>query len=150
MGKFDQWQTTCPRCGAEGSLIVTKATLAATGEVIHPNAILDSDGFGIDPSLNPDSKDCSTEDERVQCSSCHQEFDLSDLEIEKGKKYTVVGFYSDDGQLFVDHRIASSPQEAVFKTKLYRKDCGIAVVEVFEGHIRGVLENKTVEYDEED
>lgn len=146
MSKSDQWQTTCPVCRVKGSLVVISAVLAATGEMIEPNSRLDPDGFGIDPSLNPDGKDFSTEDEEVRCSSCGRKFDLSDLEIEPetGKPYTVVGYHADNDQPFVDHRKASDPQEAARKSMLYRKGSCAVVVDVFEGSLQGVLKNEKV------
>lgn len=142
----NQWKTKCPICGTEEKLIVISAVLEATGHVIYPNSKLDSDGFEIDPALNPDGKDFSTENERVKCKSCGARFDLSELEIENKneKPYTVVGFYASNYQPFVDHRNAPDPQEAARLCKLYHKDSSIMIVEIFEGHLQGALGNEEV------
>lgn len=73
---YDSFKTACPACGKE-KLIVTEATLAATGERIDVNQPLEADGFLV--SVASDVKDASTEDEKVLCTACKKEFDLSDL-----------------------------------------------------------------------
>lgn len=76
----DQWVTYCPNCHGDGTLRVVEATLAATGDKVHPNTGLSGDGFIVDPEGKlEDLKDQSTEDEVVQCYMCRRKFDLSDL-----------------------------------------------------------------------
>lgn len=73
---YDSFKTACPACGEE-TLIVTQATLATTGERIAVNQPLEADGFLV--PVASDVKDASTEDERVLCTACKKEFDLSEL-----------------------------------------------------------------------
>jgi ssDNA-binding Zn-finger/Zn-ribbon topoisomerase 1 len=82
MSEYDQWRTSCPKCGHE-TLLVSEVVLCATGETLYPYSELCGDGFDVDPrSELPDSiKDQSTENEKVTCPKCKAEFDLGDLTL---------------------------------------------------------------------
>ena len=77
MSNFDSFIEKCPKCG-KGSLFVVEVTFTATGEKSHPNASLHADGFVAWP-CDMDTKDWSTEDEKVECADCKAAFALSDL-----------------------------------------------------------------------
>ena len=60
-------------------------------------------------------------------------------------KYTVVGYFSDNDQAFVDLTDASDPQAAVEAILTVRESehgdsDNIVILEVFEGHHMGVLD----------
>jgi hypothetical protein len=81
-----QWLTSCPKCGAKDQLIVTSATLSATGETLHVNSKLEPDGFGFEY----DGKDASTEAEIVLCTNCKRRYYLEELSVENKEGYRVV------------------------------------------------------------
>ena len=63
--------------------------------------------------------------------------------------YTVVGYYDDDDQPFVEWTMGHDPVDAAqkavldaFDTPDEAKGSDLLIVEVLEGHVRGVLENK--------
>lgn len=55
-------------------------------------------------------------------------------------KYTVIGYYEDNNEPFVDWITAKNPISATRRV-LKKRDPGI-VVEVFAGHRKGILENE--------
>lgn len=61
------------------------------------------------------------------------------------KKYTVVGFYEDNEQTFVEHVEAEDVENAISITSKASFAC-IAVVEVFEGHLYGAWGPAKVQY----
>lgn len=74
----DDYKTECPDCGGK-DLRVIEVTLCESGKTLKGmNVPLMGDGFQFDPN-DPDIKDCSTEDEKVQCKDCGNVFNLADL-----------------------------------------------------------------------
>ena len=61
----------------------------------------------------------------------------------KNTKWTVVGFYEDNMQPYVDHIMAESPQAAAEKT-ISKTEENLRVVEVFKGANIGRLNNNEV------
>jgi hypothetical protein len=61
------------------------------------------------------------------------------MQRQKSKKWTVVGFYEDNMQPYVEHVSATAPDEAVSKLTE-----SVRVVEVFEGSHKGRLGNNEV------
>lgn len=78
MSGFDQWKTACPKCKAKDALIVFQVTLSATGEVLNMRSSLNADGFEV-----PTDGRADTEDEKVRCVQCGEEFKLSELELDE-------------------------------------------------------------------
>jgi len=76
MNGDEQWTTLCPQCGADGELVVVEAVLVGTGERLRFRSLLYADGFSVPVE---DIRDCSTEDELVECGSCGARLDLADL-----------------------------------------------------------------------
>ena len=62
------------------------------------------------------------------------------------KVYTVIGFYRDNDQPFIEWVKARTPQEACKKAKDIRKDSSTGVVDVIEGKHKGCLCNETIVY----
>ena len=60
------------------------------------------------------------------------------------KRYSVVGFYRDNRQPFVSWETATDPKAAAETAIERRSNVGVRVVEVFHGHVRGILENNEV------
>lgn len=60
------------------------------------------------------------------------------------RDYTVVGFYTDNKQPFIDWRRALSPKTAAYNSK--RRNPDVAIVEAFEGKQKGCLGNEEVVY----
>jgi hypothetical protein len=66
--------------------------------------------------------------------------------------YTVIGFYKDNNQPWMDHTKADSPQAAARASiqKMFKSNDGgvpledIIVVEVIEGHVKGCLCNEKI------
>lgn len=56
------------------------------------------------------------------------------------KTYTVVGYYPDNGQSFLDHTEAMSPQDAVSKTLAQDDSCSLVISALFEGKSTCLLE----------
>jgi hypothetical protein len=54
------------------------------------------------------------------------------------KKYTVVGFYADNDQVFVEHTKANSPETAVLFATANLSSKPV-IVDVFNGHLKGLL-----------
>lgn len=75
---YESFKDTCPKCG-DNDVRVVKATLAATGEILHMNSPLSPDGFEV--PVENDIKDQSTEDEKCRCTTCGHEYDLSDVTL---------------------------------------------------------------------
>jgi len=84
------YKTKCSSCGAgcsscgAGGLIVTEATLMATGQKMTLRSVLHEDGFTFD--LPDGIKDGSTTDEKVVCVVCHKTFDLMGNEMQEEDK----------------------------------------------------------------
>jgi len=83
-GGRGQWVEACPACGAP-TLYVFRATLVATGKTIYPMAKLCAQGFGFELPIG--QKDGSTEDERVFCAACEQQFTLDQLTTDSESEY---------------------------------------------------------------
>jgi hypothetical protein len=62
----------------------------------------------------------------------------------KGKRFSVIGFYPDNYQPFVSWETETTPQLAVERARIKRPNTNLCIVEVVNGHVRGVLENKEV------
>lgn len=79
--QFVSYATRCPYCGSARGLNVIEVTLSSQGDTaLRVDVPLHPDGFDLSGSADSSGhKDWSTEDERVRCSSCGTEFDLSDL-----------------------------------------------------------------------
>lgn len=75
MDCFSQWETTCPKCNTPDSLFVIKLTLANTGEILYPDCKLNPDGF----IFSTTRKNCSTENELIECKNCKATFELCEL-----------------------------------------------------------------------
>jgi uncharacterized protein YbaR (Trm112 family) len=76
---YAQWVDECPKCHNRDSLTVFEVTLASTGETFHIESRLFPDGFEFDPG--PQVKDASTEEEKVRCDTCGQQFRLDELSL---------------------------------------------------------------------
>jgi uncharacterized Zn-finger protein len=133
MGDYDSFESACPACGSQGTLIVLRVTLVVTGDEVQTAAELHSDGFDITPSLDEQQlqlKDLSTQDEEVECSGCHEHFTLDELLLE-GQQNHVVDVWASVGAREMVR--AGSPRIACMKARrsfehrpLY--DCNIADV----------------------
>lgn len=75
---YESFKTECPKCGSD-NLVVSEATLCATGERIYMHSTLHADGFEV--PADEDLKDCSTEDEVVLCKECGHTFPLADITL---------------------------------------------------------------------
>jgi hypothetical protein len=62
------------------------------------------------------------------------------------KEYTVIGFYVDNNEVFMDWFKAATPQGACNKAKAKRKNLDTGIVEVIEGKHKGCLLNEAVVY----
>jgi hypothetical protein len=62
------------------------------------------------------------------------------------KKYTVIGYYLDNNQPFMDWVEARDPKSAVRKARKFRSDHALGIVEVIKGNHKGCLSNETVLY----
>jgi hypothetical protein len=63
----------CPACEERGTLIVVKATVVPSEEVIHPMAPLLPAGW---------TSAETTVEEEVQCSKCYRFFTLNEVRVE--------------------------------------------------------------------
>ena len=75
--EYRQWVDECPKCHNRDCLTVFSVTLVETGETYHIESPLYPDGFEFDPGS--DYKSASTEDEKVRCDTCGQQFTLDEL-----------------------------------------------------------------------
>jgi len=64
------------------------------------------------------------------------------------KKYTVVGYYEDNANIFVDHVTAMSPRDAVIEVSRLRANdiYGVNIVSIFAGHLMDLNETESVAY----
>jgi len=64
------------------------------------------------------------------------------------KKYTVVGYYEDNSNIFVDHVTATTPRDAIIEVARLRKDdiYGVNIVSIFAGHLTDLNETESVAY----
>lgn len=64
----------------------------------------------------------------------------------RNKKYTVVGYYEDNANIFVDHVIASNPMDAIRELALMRANdiYGVNIVSIFAGHLTDLNETESV------
>ncbi len=75
--------------------------------------------------------------------------EAADAEDDKPNKYTIVGFYRDNDQPWVEHAEAGNANDAV-KAAVFAKADGdesygaddITIVEAFDGHLQGTLCNE--------
>ena len=74
---WETFSTVCPFCGYDGNIQVIQVKLSSTGNTLDLNVPLRTNGFEIYSFHDPNEKDLSTEDERVQCYHCKIEFALS-------------------------------------------------------------------------
>ena len=68
-----QFLDHCPACMERGTLIVVKATVVPSEEVIRPMVPLLPEGW---------AKTAPTADEEVQCSRCFRFFTLDEVRVE--------------------------------------------------------------------
>lgn len=64
----------------------------------------------------------------------------------KNYLFTVIGFYQDNNQPFMDWVEATSPQEAATTAQKRRKGSAVGIVEVVCGKVTGCLLNEEVIY----
>jgi hypothetical protein len=62
------------------------------------------------------------------------------------KKYTVVGYYEDNANIFVDHVTATTPENAIIEMARLRANdiYGANIVSVFAGHLIDLNESQSV------
>jgi len=73
---YSQWLDACPTCGRQALIVAQVKSHEGT---VHPNTPLHLDGFEYRPE---DGGPADTEDEKVLCTACRAEHELSDLTIE--------------------------------------------------------------------
>ncbi len=117
VGDKAMFKTQCPRCDTDGDLVVINVVLVATDDPINVNAPLSTDGFDFTEALIGTVweflNDRSTEDELVECFSCHRRFELADLLVQEESPPQVhqteeVGLRPQDWQIVVDMQDACS------------------------------------------
>lgn len=64
------------------------------------------------------------------------------------RKWTVVGFYTDNNQPWVEWTTAKTPEAAAAVAARARYPNDVAVLEVFAGHRKGRLNNEEVLYED--
>jgi len=72
--------TICPKCKQPDKLIVHYAKLLSRGLAIHPETVLEEEGFEADPKHEHVGFSLVTEDERVRYDNCGAKFELKDLD----------------------------------------------------------------------
>lgn len=68
-----QFMDHCPACMERGALVVVKATVVSSEQVVYPHAPLLASGWGNEED---------TGDEEIQCAKCFRIYALFELRLE--------------------------------------------------------------------